>query len=91
MNTLTLHVRVRQTDGGLERILSVTRRRRFDLLQLKVNAAEDGMHLDVEMTVRAERAGLTLVRQIEKLEDVSHVSIVDSPETADARTVHTAV
>jgi acetolactate synthase regulatory subunit len=49
------------------------------------------VHLDVEMTVRAERAGLTLVRQIEKLEDVSHVSVVDSPETANARTVHTAV
>jgi acetolactate synthase regulatory subunit len=83
---------VRQTDGGLERILSVTRRRRFDLLQLKVNTADDGAHLDVEMTVRAERAGLTLVRQIEKLQDVSHVSVVDSPrQDADARTAHIAV
>lgn len=90
MNTFTLHVRVRQTDGGLERILSVTRRRRFDLLQLTVNAADDGAHLDVEMTVRAERAGLTLVRQIEKLEDVSQVAIVDSPEAADARPAHSS-
>ncbi len=91
MNTFTLQVRVRQSDGGLERILSVTRRRRFDLLELKVNAAGDGDHLDVQMTVRAERAGLTLVRQIEKLEDVSQVLIVNSPETSEARTAHSAV
>lgn len=86
MSTFTLHIRVRQADGGLERILSVTRRRRFDLQQLAVNATDDGAHLDVELTVRGDRPGITLVRQLEKLEDVSAVTVADgSVELAGAR------
>jgi acetolactate synthase regulatory subunit len=79
VNTFTLQVRVRQADGGLERILSVARRRRFNLVQLSVNPAEDDAYFDVELTVRAERAGVSLVRQLEKLEDVSEVSIAGAP------------
>jgi acetolactate synthase regulatory subunit len=81
-----LQIRVAQTEGSLERILSVTRRRRYELVQMSVNAAEDGANFDVELTVRAERPAQSLVRQIEKLEDVADVSAVDStPEFAGAR------
>lgn len=86
MSTFTLQIRVAQTEGSLERILSVTRRRRYELVQMSVNAAEDGANFDVELTVRAERPAQSLVRQIEKLEDVADVSAVDStPEFAGAR------
>jgi acetolactate synthase regulatory subunit len=86
VSTFTLQIRVAQTEGGLERILSVTRRRRYELVQMSVNAADDGAYFDVELTVRAERPAQSLVRQIEKLEDVADVSAVDStPEFAGAR------
>jgi acetolactate synthase regulatory subunit len=86
VSTFTLQIRVAQTEGSLERILSVTRRRRYELVQMSVNAAEDGANFDVELTVRAERPAQSLVRQIEKLEDVADVSAVDStPEFAGAR------
>jgi acetolactate synthase regulatory subunit len=81
-----LQIRVAQTEGSLERILSVTRRRRYELVQMSVNAADDGANFDVELTVRAERPAQSLVRQIEKLEDVTEVAAVDStPELAGAR------
>ncbi|MGA7920152.1 MAG: ACT domain-containing protein [Candidatus Acidiferrales bacterium] len=77
MNTFTLQMRVRQSEGALVRVLGVTRRRRFDLLHLSANATEDGSFLDIQMTVKADRAEHTLVRQIEKLEDVHNVEILD--------------
>ncbi len=87
MNTFSLQIRVKRTDGGLERILSVARRRRFDVVRMTVNASDDDSYFDVDLTVRGERAGLTLVRQLEKLEDVTDVAIADSStELAGART-----
>jgi acetolactate synthase regulatory subunit len=86
VNTFTLQIRVRQADGGLERILGVTRRRRFELQQMAVNTTDDGAHLDVDLTVRGERPGISLVRQLEKLEDVSAVTLAaESAELAGAR------
>ena len=77
MNKFTLQLRVKQSEGALARILGVTRRRRFDLLHLTADTTEDGHFLDVQMTVQADRAENTLVRQIEKLEDVSQVEVVE--------------
>jgi acetolactate synthase II small subunit len=77
VNTLRLQMRVKHTEGALVRVLSVTRRRRFDLLQLTAVATTDGTFLDVEMTVQAERASHTLVAQLAKLEDVSEVEILE--------------
>ena len=85
MNKFTLQVRVRQSEGALVRILGVTRRRRFDLLHLTADASDDGNFLDIQMTVQADRAENTLVRQIEKLEDVSQVDVVEPDETASQR------
>lgn len=77
MNTLRLQMRVKHTEGALVRVLSVTRRRRFDLLHISAIATTDGSFLEVEMTVQAERAGHTLVEQLAKLEDVSEVEILE--------------
>lgn len=87
MNTFTLQLRVKQSEGALVRVLGVTRRRRFDLLQLTANASEDGNFLDVRMTVRADRAENTLLRQIEKLEDVSQVEILNPAKIEHAGAV----
>jgi acetolactate synthase regulatory subunit len=77
VNILKLQLRVRHSEGALVRVLSVTRRRRFDLLHLTADATEDGTFLDVQMTVQAERAGHTLLTQLAKLEDVSEVEILE--------------
>lgn len=77
MNTLRLQMRVKHTEGALLRVLSVTRRRRFDLLHLTAIATNDGSFLEVRMTVQAERAGHTLIGQLAKLEDVSEVEILE--------------
>ncbi len=82
MNKFTLQLRVKQSEGALVRILGVTRRRRFDLLHLTADTSEDGHFLDVQMTVQADRAENTLVRQIEKLEDVSQVEVVEPGDVA---------
>lgn len=87
MNKFTLQLRVKQSEGALVRILGVTRRRRFDLLHLTADTTEDGHFLDVQMTVQADRAENTLVRQIEKLEDVSQVEVVEPDESAGGRRV----
>ena len=85
MNKFTLQLRVKQSEGALVRILGVTRRRRFDLLHLTADTTEDGHFLDVQMTVQADRAENTLVRQIEKLEDVSQVEVVEPDDAASER------
>jgi acetolactate synthase regulatory subunit len=87
VNKFTLQLRVKQSEGALVRILGVTRRRRFDLLHLTADTSEDGHFLDVQMTVQADRAENTLVRQIEKLEDVSQVEVVEPNEAAGERRV----
>jgi acetolactate synthase regulatory subunit len=81
VTTFTLQLRIRQSEGALVRVLGVTRRRRFDLLRLVANATEDGSFLDIQMTVKADRAEHTLLRQIEKLEDVHNVEILESAPT----------
>jgi acetolactate synthase regulatory subunit len=88
MNTFTLQIRIRQSDGALERILGVTRRRQFALSQLSVSEAGRNApaDFDVEMTVRGERAPAFLVRQLEKLEDVAELSMVAAPVELVGRT-----
>lgn len=80
MNILKLQLRVKHSEGALVRVLSVTRRRRFDLLHLAADATEDGAFLEVQMTVQAERPGHTLLAQLAKLEDVSEVEILEPSE-----------
>lgn len=89
MSTLTLQLRLKQEEGALVRLLSVTRRRRFDILDLKMFPSGEAGFFDVQMTVTANRAGDPLVRQIEKLIDVSDVEVIDLPDPgAEARAAH---
>jgi acetolactate synthase regulatory subunit len=87
VNKFTVQLRVKQSEGALVRILGVTRRRRFDLLHLTADTTEDGHFLDIQMTVQADRAENTLVRQIEKLEDVSQVEVVEPGAAVSERRV----
>jgi acetolactate synthase regulatory subunit len=78
VSLLTLQLRVKNEEGALLRILSMTRRRRFDLVSVNADSSADGRFMDVRMTVKAERSGPAFVRQIEKLVDVDRVELVDS-------------
>ena len=82
MNVLTLQLRVKNEEGALLRVLSMTRRRRFDLIRLSADSSTDGRFLDVRMTIQAERSAPAFVRQIEKLVDVAQVEVVQSAEAA---------
>ncbi|MFY9530584.1 MAG: ACT domain-containing protein [Candidatus Acidiferrales bacterium] len=77
MSTFTYQLRVKHSEGALVRILGLTRRRRYDVVQLLAYPSPDGDFMDVQMTVRSKRAAPVLARQLEKLLDVSHVQIVD--------------
>jgi acetolactate synthase regulatory subunit len=85
VNTLTLQLRVKQNEGALVRLLSVTRRRRFEVLSLKASPSADAGFFDIQMTVQADRSGSTLVRQIEKLVDVSGVEVIQSADNHEVR------
>lgn len=80
MSALTLQLRVKNEEGALLRVLSMTRRRRFDLISLNADSSADGQFFDVRMTVQAERSAPAFVRQIEKLEDVDHVEVIEAAE-----------
>jgi acetolactate synthase regulatory subunit len=87
VNALTLQLRVKNEEGALLRVLSMTRRRRFELISLNADSTADGSFLDVRMTVQAERSAPAFVRQIEKLVDVAHVEVIDSGAESNASAV----
>jgi acetolactate synthase regulatory subunit len=92
LSTLTLQLRLKQDEGALVRLLSVTRRRRFDVLSLKMFPSADAGFFDVQMTVRADRSGNSLVRQIEKLVDASDVQVIELTDpVAEARAAHSGL
>jgi acetolactate synthase regulatory subunit len=92
VNTLTLQMRVKNEEGALLRILSMTRRRRFDLISLQANSSHDRGFLDVRMTVQAERSAPAFVRQIEKLVDVAYVEVVKFGDAeADAHAARSVI
>jgi len=89
LNTLTLQLKLKQNEGSLVRVLSVTRRRRFDILSLKAFPAAEAGFYDVQMTVRADRSGSSFIRQIEKLVEVSDVEVIELTDPAEtARAAH---
>jgi acetolactate synthase regulatory subunit len=92
LSTLTLQLRLKQDEGALVRLLSVTRRRRFDVLSLKMFPSADAGFFDVQMTVRADRPGNSLVRQIEKLVETSNVEVIELADpVAEARAAHSGL
>lgn len=92
MTTLTLQLRLKQDEGALVRLLVVTRRRRFDVLSMKVFPSADEGFFDVQMTVRADRSGNSLVRQIEKLVDASQVEVIELTDpVTQSRAAHSGL
>ena len=78
MNKLTLQLRLRKADGSLLRVLSLTRRRRFEILSMEARQSIEGTYLHVQMTVEADRPGTYLLHQIEKLLDVCEVEVIEA-------------
>jgi acetolactate synthase regulatory subunit len=92
LSMLTLQLRLKQEEGALVRLLGVTRRRRFDVLSMKVFPSAVAGFFDVQMTVRADRAGNTLVRQLEKLVDASNVEVIELTDpNLEARAAHSGL
>jgi acetolactate synthase regulatory subunit len=92
LTTLTLQLRLKQDEGALVRLLGVTRRRRFHVLSLKVFPSTEAGFFDVQMTVRADRSGNSLVRQIEKLVETSDVEVIELTDpVAEARAAHSGL
>jgi acetolactate synthase regulatory subunit len=86
VNQFTLQLRMKQSEGVLVRLLSVIRKRRYEILSLTAIPSEDGSSFDIQATIEADRAASVLVRQIEKLVDVSEVEVIESDEAGqDAR------
>lgn len=86
MNQFTLQLRMKQSEGVLVRLLGVIRKRRYEILSLTAIPSEDGSSFDIQATIAADRAASVLVRQIEKLVDVSRVEVIESGEAGqDAR------
>jgi acetolactate synthase regulatory subunit len=86
VNQFTLQLSMKQSEGVLVRLLSVIRKRRYEVLSLTAIPSEDGSSFNIQATIGADRSAAVLVRQIEKLVDVSRVEVVESGETGqDAR------
>ncbi|MDH3645760.1 MAG: ACT domain-containing protein [Gammaproteobacteria bacterium] len=70
----TLRLSVHTAEGAIIRILGLVERRGFALARVDTTSPEDNGHLDMELdVVSAERSIDVLMRQLDKLFDVSHV------------------
>jgi len=72
--THSLNLHVRQTEGILVRVLGLAERRGFS--PVTFNAATVGEHMVLSLTVSSGRPADLLVRQLEKLFDVTQVAVV---------------
>ena len=76
-----LHMKLRNMDGALERVLGVVRYRGFSLMGLQAEPERDGARLDVSMTVTGEKRATNLPKQIGKLFDVEMVEMINQVTT----------
>jgi acetolactate synthase regulatory subunit len=76
MNTM-IQLRVSTAEGALLRVLSVARRRGFEIARLVANRSDREACVDVAMMVEGERPVDILVRQLEKLFDVEEVRVTE--------------
>lgn len=74
MSYLT-QLRVRRSEGVLERVLGVARVRGFDVQAVSAQRDLHGSHFDLTLRVSGERSPQRLSRQLEKLLDVESVEI----------------
>jgi len=75
----TLRLSVQAAEGAIIRILGLVERRGFALARVDTTSPENNGHLDMELdVVSAERSIELLMRQLEKLFDVSSVMHLQS-------------
>ena len=93
---ITLDIRMNNTEGALERILSRLRQRAFSVCNMSADRSTDHCFIDARITVESSRPVELAARQIEKLFDVIHVKFnevahVEPFEAAAARRAVTLV
>jgi acetolactate synthase regulatory subunit len=71
--TSTLELRLRRAEGSLLRVLVAVRRLGFETTALAALTTDDGLCVDVVMTVDSTRSADNLVRQLTKLHDTLEV------------------
>jgi acetolactate synthase regulatory subunit len=70
-------VRVRRSEGDLERVLGVFRRRGWQVTALEARMARDNTSMTIHATLEGERSPEVLARQVERLIEVESVHIDD--------------
>lgn len=71
----TIEIRMRNTEGALERVLGRLRQRGFALCALAANISNDESAIDARITLAGNRATEPLIRQLDKLYDVMMVKL----------------
>jgi acetolactate synthase regulatory subunit len=70
-------VRVRRSEGDLERLIGTFRRRGWQVTALEARAVRDGSTMAVHATLEGERSPEVLARQVARLVEVESVHIDD--------------
>jgi acetolactate synthase regulatory subunit len=72
--SFTFELVLRRAERALERVLSLTGRRGYELVAVDASTRADGK-LAVRLTLASERSAETLKRQLEKLVEVEAVEL----------------
>ncbi|MDO6707732.1 MULTISPECIES: acetolactate synthase 2 small subunit [unclassified Photobacterium] len=80
MTQHTLTIQAASRPELLERVLRITRHRGFMVKQFSMAHSEDCTSVDIEVTVDSERPILALYNQLDKLWDVTGVTILEQQQ-----------
>lgn len=72
--SFTLELVLRRAERSLERVLSLTGRRGYELVSVNASRRTDGA-LSVRLTLTSERSADVLLRQLEKLVEVETIRL----------------
>jgi acetolactate synthase regulatory subunit len=75
----TIEIRMRNSEGALERILGRLRQRSFALCGIVAGISPDETCIEARITFTSTRATEPVIRQIAKLYDVHHVALHAEP------------
>ncbi len=71
-------VRLRRSEGELERLIGLFRRRAWQVSALEARASRDGSTMTVHATLEGDRSPEILARQVERLIEVESVHLDES-------------
>ncbi|MFI5303025.1 MAG: ACT domain-containing protein [Polyangiales bacterium] len=71
-------VRLRRSEGDLERLVGLFRRRAWQITTLEARASRDGATMTVHATLEGDRSPEVLARQVERLIEVEAVHLDES-------------